>query len=149
MRKKGLIVLTLIVIAVILVFTVRKQKAAGGEFFTAPADQGALRNQVNATGVVQTVVTVQVGSQVSGQVDELYADYNSVVKHGQLLAKLDPRNFQAQLENSQASVAAAQARVQSAEAEVKTQAANSQSSKANLEAARVARDNMATLFQRA
>jgi HlyD family secretion protein len=104
---------------------------------------------VNATGVVQTVVTVQVGSQVSGQVEELYADFNSVVKRGQLLAKLDPRNFQAQVENAQASVAAARARIRSAEADQKTQIANLQSAKANLEAARVTRDNTAILFQRA
>src|SRR5204862_4975821 len=117
-----------------------KQKASAGEFFTTTVENGSLRNVVNATGVVQTVVTVQVGSQVSGQVEELYADYNSIVKHGQLLAKLDPRNFQAQVENSRASVAAAEARVQSADAETKSQIANMSSAKANLEAARVTRD---------
>src|SRR5438067_4685805 len=147
-RRKGLVVIVFIIIAVILVFAVRRQKASAGEFFTAAAETGPLRNVVNATGVVQTVVTVQVGSQVSGQVEELYADYNSVVKHGQLLAKIDPRNFQAQVENAQASVAAAEARVQSADAETKTQAANLLSSKANLEAARVTRDNNAVLFER-
>jgi HlyD family secretion protein len=103
---------------------------------------------VNATGAVQTVVTVQVGSQVSGQIDELYADYNSVVKRGQLLARLDPRNYQAQLENSQAAVASAQAHVQSAEADVKNQVANLASAKANLEAARVTRENTAVVFKR-
>jgi HlyD family secretion protein len=147
-RTKGLIALALLALVAILGFAVRKQKASASEFFTSVADTGPLRNVVNATGVVQTVVTVQVGSQVSGQVDELYADYNSVVKHGQLLAKLDPRNFQAQLENSEAAVASAQARVQSAEADVKTQTANFASAKANLEAARVTRDNNAVLFQR-
>src|SRR5205814_5774536 len=93
--------------------------------------------------------TVQVGSQVSGQLDELYADFNSVVKRGQLLAKIDSRNFQAQVENAQASVTAARARVRSAEADQRTQAANLQSARANLVAARVARDNTATLFMRA
>src|SRR6267154_1698521 len=106
MRRKGLIALSLTIIAIILVFAVRKEKASAGDFFTAAADTGALRNIVNATGVVQTVVTVQVGSQVSGQVDELYADFNSVVKRGQLLAKLDPRNLETQVANSRASVAA-------------------------------------------
>jgi HlyD family secretion protein len=147
-RRKGLIAIAIVLVAAILVFAVRKEKASAGEFFTSPVDMGPLRNTVNATGVVQTVVTVQVGSQVSGQVLELYADYNSMVKHGQLLAKLDPRNFDAQMENAQASVAAAQARVQSADAETKTQAANLLSAKANLEAARVARDNTAILFER-
>src|SRR5204862_4411813 len=111
-------------------------------------DMESLRTSVNATGAVQTVVTVQVGSQISGQILELYADYNSMVKRGQLLAKIDPRNFQAQLENAQASVAAAQARVQSAQAETQTQAANLLSAKANLEAARVTRDNNGVLFDR-
>jgi HlyD family secretion protein len=147
-RTKGLIALALLLLVAVLGFAVQKRKASASEFFTSVADTGPLRNVVNATGVVQTVVTVQVGSQVSGQVDELYADYNSVVKHGQLLAKLDPRNFQAQLENSEAAVASAQARVQSAEADVKTQTANFASAKANLEAARVTRDNNAVLFQR-
>src|SRR5215813_5003384 len=147
-RRKGLIAVTILIVVVVSGFVARKQKASTNEFFTAPAQTGPLRNVVNATGVVQTVVTVQVGSQVSGQVDELYADYNSVVKHGQLLAKLDPRNYQAQLENSEAAVASAQARVQSAEADVKTQTANFASAKANLEAARVTRDNNAVLFQR-
>src|SRR5205814_498016 len=134
-RRKGLVVISFVIIAVILVFAVRRQKASASEFFTASADTGPIRNVVNATGVVQTVVTVQVGSQVSGQVEELYADYNSVVKHGQLLAKIDPRNFQAQVENAQASVAAARARVEGADAETKTQAANLLTVKANLEAA--------------
>ena len=150
-RKKTAIIIAVaaLVVAVALLLSRRDESAATSEYFTASVEAGPLRNVVNATGIVQTVVTVQVGSQVSGQVQELYADFNSVVKRGQLLAKLDPRNTQAQLENAQATVAAAQARVRSAEADLKTQAANLNSSKANLEAARVARDNTATLFQRA
>jgi HlyD family secretion protein len=147
-RRKGLIAVTVLILVVVSVFVARKQKASTNEFFTAPAQTGPLRNVVNATGVVQTVVTVQVGSQVSGQVDELYADYNSVVKHGQLLAKLDPRNYQAQLENSEAAVASAQAHVQGAEADVKNQTANFASAKANLEAARVTKENNAIVFKR-
>src|SRR3989454_8019284 len=145
-RRKTLIGTAIVLLAAILLFAVRKEKASAGEFFTAPVDVGPIRNTVNATGVVQTVITVQVGSQVSGQVQDLYADYNSLVKRGQLLAKLDPRNFQAQLENAQATVAAAQAHVQSAEAETKTQVANQESARANLEVAKVARDNTAILF---
>ena len=147
-RRNALLASGLLMVAVILTFAARHQKAAAAGYFTASVETGPLRNVVNATGVVQTVVTVQVGSQVSGQVEELYADYNSVVKRGQLLAKLDQRNFEAQMENARANVAAVQARVRSAEADLKTQAANLLSAKANLEAARVARDNTATLFQR-
>src|SRR6266853_6618204 len=123
-RRNALLALGLVMVAVILTFAARHQKAAAAGYFTASVETGPLRNVVNATGVVQTVVTVQVGSQVSGQVVELYADYNSVVKRGQLLAKLDPRNLETQVANSKASVAAAQARVRSAEAEITNQAAN-------------------------
>src|SRR5688572_5025178 len=147
-KRKAFIAIVILAVIGIFAFSARRQRASSSQYFTTPAETGALRNVVNATGVVQTVVTVQVGSQVSGQVEELYADYNSVVKRGQLLAKLDPRNFESQVENSTANVSAAQARVRSAEAELKTQAANLQSAKANLEAARVTRDNTAVQFQR-
>src|ERR1051326_1428664 len=113
-KKTAFIGMLLIIVVTAALFTARNQRAAGNDFFTATVDKGPLRNVVNATGVVQTVVTVQVGSQVSAQVQEIYADFNSIVKRGQLLAKLDPRNFQAQVENSQATVAAAQARVKGA-----------------------------------
>ena len=148
-RKKALIALGLVILMAIVAFSARRQRTSASQYFTASVDSGPLRNVVNATGVVQTVVTVQVGSQVSGQVEELYADFNSVVKRGQLLAKLDPRNYQAQVENAQASVAAARARVRSGEADQKTQVANVASAKANLEAARVAKENTAILFKRA
>ncbi len=95
-KTKTWIAITLVLLGAVLVFAVRKERASAGEFFTAPVDMGSLRTSVNATGAVQTVVTVQVGSQISGQILELYADYNSMVKRGQLLAKIDPRNFQAQ-----------------------------------------------------
>src|SRR5438132_147438 len=100
--KKAILAITMVFIAAIVVFAVRKQKASTVTFFAVPVEKGPLRNTVNATGVVQTVVTVQVGSQVSGQVQDLYADYNSLVKRGQLLAKLDPRSFQAQLQQTEA-----------------------------------------------
>jgi len=127
----------------------RRQANSEYKYFTSATTRGVLKKIVNATGVVQTVLTVPVGSQVSGQVQEIYADYNSVVKRGQLLAKLDPRNLETQVANSRASVAAAQARVRSAQAEVTNQNANLVSSRANLEAAKVTRDNAEIQFQRA
>ncbi len=149
-RKTSFIaVVTVVIIAAALLLSARNQKAANNEFFTAVIGKGPLRNVVNATGVVQTVVTVQVGSQVSGQVLEIYADFNSVVKRGQLLARLDPRNFEAQVLNARATVAASQARVKSAEADIQTNKANVQSARANLEAARVTRDANLVLFNRA
>ncbi len=154
MKKRWLkIGLPLILIIVIIagVSLARRRNAAGvpSDYFTATVTRGALKKVVNATGVVQTVVTVPVGSQVSGQIEELYADYNSVVKRGQLLAKLDTRNLEAQVANSKASVAAAEARLRSAEAEIKTQAANVENSRANLNALKVTRDNAKLQLDRA
>lgn len=151
LTKRRIVILSLalvVVVGVILSLTVFRQRAAASEFFTATVDRGPVRNVVNATGTVQAVVTVQVGSQVSGQIQALYADFNSIVKRGQLLAKIDPRNFEAQLENAQANLAAAEARVRTVEAELNTQRANLAAAEANLEAARVAMENANLVLRR-
>src|SRR5690348_3442364 len=93
----GLIAVALTVAAVLFA---TRHSAKTLEFITVPASTGSIRTVVNATGTIQPVVTVQVGAQISGQVQEIYADFNTVVKRGQLLAKIDPRNFQAQLTNA-------------------------------------------------
>lgn len=139
-------VVVVLVVGISAIFVHRT--AAANEFFTEPIQRGAIRNIVNATGTVQAVLTVQVGSQVSGQIQALYADYNSVVKHGQLLAKIDPRNFEAQVAQAKANLAAAQAHVTTVEADLNNQLASLQSAKANMEAAKVARDNSAQIFER-
>ncbi len=150
-RRKRLLVLVVFVAllaGVTLSFTVFAHKAADNQYYTEKIERGTIRTVVNATGTLQSVVTVQVGSQVSGQIEALYADYNSVVKRGQLLAKIDPRNFQAQVEDSKANLAAAEAHERSAEADLATQEANLASVKANVEATRVARDNDARVLVR-
>ncbi len=72
------------------------------EFDTAAVDRGRIVARVTATGTLSALVTVQVGTQVSGTVQKLFADFNSPVKKGQLIAKIDPRLFQAALEQAQA-----------------------------------------------
>jgi HlyD family secretion protein len=71
--------------------------------------KGALAEVVSATGEVGALVTVNVGSQVSGTISRLYVDFNSVVRKGQVLAELDPRLFQAALGKAEAGSAAARA----------------------------------------
>src|SRR5215470_10770940 len=68
------------------------------KYFTIKTERGGVRHVVTSTGTLQAVVTVQVGSQVSGRIQELHADFNSVVKKGQILAVIDPANFEAQRE---------------------------------------------------
>jgi len=103
----------------------------GADYLTAALERGPLRNSVAATGTLQAVLTVQVGSQVTGRIAALDADFNSVVRKGQVLARIDPANFEAQLERARADLADAKAGIRTAEAAVATQ-------KANLVAAKVA-----------
>ena len=147
-RRSWLILMLVIVSAgIALAFTLFDHKESVS-YFTEPVERGSVVKVVNATGTVQPVVTVQVGSQASGQIQALYADYNSIVKRGELLAKIDPRNFQAQVANAEASLAAAKAREQSAKADLSEMQASLVSAKANLDAARVGRDNDALNYKR-
>jgi HlyD family secretion protein len=136
-------------IAVAATFLVTRNSAQTVEFVTAPASTGSIRTVVNATGTLQPVVTVQIGAQISGQVQEIYADFNTIVKPGQLLARIDPRNFQAQLTNSQAKVEAARAAVRNAEAQKSTTAADIRAAQAGIAEAQAELNNTQTLYQRA
>src|SRR5205809_7359873 len=76
---------------------------------TAPITRGDIIDSVGATGTLQAVTTVQVGSQVSGNIMWLGADFNSIVHKGQVIAKLDPSLFDAQLQQARANLSQAQA----------------------------------------
>src|SRR5215218_4410815 len=100
-------------------------EASTPQYMTARIERGNLRNTVTATGALQAVTTVQVGSQASGTISALYADFNSVVKKGQVVAQLDPSTAKAQvdqaranLQNARASLAQARAAVVNARAGV-------------------------------
>lgn len=79
---------------------------------TAAVTRGDIVNVVSATGTLQAVTTVQVGSQVSGSVEALYADFNSIVRKGQRLAKLDQSNYITAVEQAQAALVSAEAEVE-------------------------------------
>ena len=79
------------------------------KFRTAQVDEGAITQVVLATGTLQPVITVNVGTQVSGTVLERRADFNDHVKTGQILLRLDPANLQARLRQTQAGLAASNA----------------------------------------
>jgi HlyD family secretion protein len=83
---------------------------------TSPITRGDIVDAVSTTGTLQPVTTVQIGSQVSGNISYLGADFNSIVKQGQIIAKLDPSLLQAQLEQSRANVLRSQADVAQSEA---------------------------------
>jgi len=91
-------------------------KTAALPYKTEPVTRGSVNESVSATGDVSALITVSVGSQVSGIVDKLYVDFNTPVKKGELLASLDPRLFQAALQKADASAASARAGVAKAQA---------------------------------
>jgi HlyD family secretion protein len=103
--------------------------------------RGSIEVAVSATGTVQAVTTVQVGSQVSGTVLSLGADFKSSVKQGQVIARLDPALFQAQVDTAKANLQNAQAGVQAAQTEIANQRANVEAAKANDLANQAARDD--------
>jgi HlyD family secretion protein len=76
---------------------------------TAPVTVGPIARRIVASGTLQAVATVEVGTQVSGIVASLEADYNSIVRQGQVLARLDPSSYDAQLRQEQAALAQAEA----------------------------------------
>ena len=73
-------------------------------FRTVPVDRGPIKAIVTATGTVNPVISVQVGSQVTGKIKSLYADYNSVVVAGQVIAQIDPATFKARVNQARASL---------------------------------------------
>src|SRR5687768_16949442 len=85
---------------------------------TAPIGRGDIIDTVGATGTLQAVTTVQVGSQVSGNIQWLGADFNAIVKKGQVIARLDPSLFDAQLQQVQANLAQARANLTKARSDL-------------------------------
>ena len=107
------------------------------QYQVAKVERGEIDSAISATGNCNAVVTVQVGSQVSGNIKALYADFNTKVKKGQLVASIDPASFQARVNQSQASLDSARAQVANGQAQVrKSQAdiANAQANQENLKA---------------
>ena len=94
------------------------------KFKLAKAESGPLTAVVSATGTLNPVVSVQVGSQVSGQIKEILVDFNSPVKENQLIARIDPETFQYRLRQAEADVEAARAALGVQQAEVLRAKAN-------------------------
>ncbi len=126
MKKNIISVVILILILIGVLFFFKKSDKAP-QYITQTAERGDIRATVSATGTVNAVTTVLVGTQVSGTIKQLYVDYNSTVKKGQLLAQIDPASFEAQVAQASANLLLA---------------------RANLEKSRVALRDTLTTFER-
>src|SRR4051794_33334301 len=76
-------------------------------YLTAAVERGTITTTVNATGIVNAVTTVQVGTQVSGTIQKLLVDYNSPVKEGEVIAQIDPAPLSTKVAQARANVASA------------------------------------------
>lgn len=109
--KKAIVTLLVVGVVGASAFAYYHYKDSGPKFTvnTAQVSRGDVVDTVGATGTLQAVTTVQVGTQVSGTISELHADFNSLVKKGQVLARLDPSLFQTQIEQAKANLVRSQA----------------------------------------
>lgn len=131
--EKGLLGIVVLV-AIIAGVTLFRGGEKEAEYRTAKVEQGEITTRVSATGKVDAVVTVEVGSQVSGRVQKLFADFNSRVKKGEVVAQIDPSLFEAQVEQARAKLA--------------NDEANAEKARVLLEDAKRALKRMETLFAR-
>ncbi len=113
-RTPALVLAGAVVLLALAFFILRgRGEAAGGQFNieTAAVSRGDVARIVSASGAVRALTTVEVGSQLSGQVVKLYADYNSRVKKGQLIARIDPQTFATRVQQAEADLLSANAAV--------------------------------------
>lgn len=103
--KKILIISAVVIVAIVLIyFMTGRNKPFEVTYSTAKVEYGDVSNSVTATGTVEPVTEVEVGTQVSGVVSKLYVDYNSVVKKGQVIAELDKSNLLIELSTAKANL---------------------------------------------
>ena len=116
MNKKKLYSVVVIIALLLIGFLYLRNEKGEGKYITAEVVRGYVSEVATATGTLNAVVTVQVGSQVTGRIKTLNADFNSQVKKGQVVAEIDPDPFQARVDREKASLTAAKASVSTARA---------------------------------
>ena len=162
-RKRRGVLTILAAVSAIIIFAAAfwGKQADASDFLTSKAERGTVEVTVSATGTVQAVTTVQVGSQASGTVSWLGADFNSTVKKGQVIAQLDPSVFQAQVEQaranleqaraglgqSRAGVTDAQAKMLAAKSTTQNQQAGVSSAESNLAVLKAQLDDARSLLE--
>ncbi|HEY2615490.1 MAG TPA: biotin/lipoyl-binding protein, partial [Chthoniobacterales bacterium] len=145
MLKRPIPLIAGIAVLILLAVAFRNWRSRGGQSFqTIAASRGPITQTVTATGTLNPVQNVQVGSQVSGNIAKLFVDFNSEVKAGQIVAQIEPTLFQATVTQAEGDVASAQAALELAKVNAtrtRELFAKSNSSQADLDQA------MATLHQ--
>ena len=142
MFKRPVPIIAVVVALVLIGFGFRQcSRGSGQNFQTVAVTRGPITQAVTATGTLNPVQNVQVGSQVSGNIQKLFADFNSIVKAGQVIAQIDPVVFQANVNQAEGELANAQAALELAKLNAaRTQAlvAKQNSAQSDLDQARAA-----------
>ncbi|MBF0464316.1 MAG: efflux RND transporter periplasmic adaptor subunit [Nitrospirae bacterium] len=116
MKKLIIASVALALLTVVLYFFFIAKKNDKPNYRTEKIEMGEIVSAITATGVVNPVTTISVGTQVSGTIKEILVDYNSLVKKGQLIARIDPDTFQAQVNQAQANLKLAHANLKKSKA---------------------------------
>jgi HlyD family secretion protein len=152
-RSIGLLALLALLIGIGAIVWFRS--AAGRpQYRTQPVERGEIVASISATGTLNAVTTVQVGSQISGMIKELYADFNSRVEKGQIIARIDPAIFEAKVTQAKAEVENAKemtllqrAAMARTEADLLSAKANQARATVSVQDAKIKRDSRSALFE--
>src|SRR3989475_9446614 len=118
-RVLSLSLVVLLVAAGVWGYFYVQSRGQGQGYRLARVERGPLTAAVSATGNLNAVITVQVGSQVSGQIKELFVDFNSPVKKGQVIARIDPQIFETQVDQARGDLEHATAAVRNRKAHLR------------------------------
>ncbi|MGD8983177.1 MAG: efflux RND transporter periplasmic adaptor subunit [Desulfobacteraceae bacterium] len=128
------VILAVIAMGAVAIYLFSDSDDESATFRLARIERGPIISTVSSTGTLNAVITVQVGSQVSGQIMELLADFNSEVREDQVIARIDPENFQARVRQAEAELAVSKSNVSTQRAAVERARAELQNSRAALDA---------------
>src|SRR5690606_35601562 len=114
-RNGALAVVVLVVVGAAAWWWQQRDAGDAGGYRTTTVERGDIRVAISATGTLSAISTVTVGSQVSGQVTEVLVDFNDNARQGQVIARIDPSTYEAQIEQGNAQVASARAQLRQAQ----------------------------------
>lgn len=112
MKKKIIIIVAILAIAGLIIYLATGKKGAQIQFEMTTVDLDTIQNSVTATGTIEPVTEVEVGTQVSGIISKIFVDYNSIVKKGQVIAELDKTNLTSELNSAKANLASAKSELE-------------------------------------
>jgi HlyD family secretion protein len=153
LQRRVLLLLAAAIAALLLLGFWIGGRSKGPQYLTAPVRRGSLTSAVEATGSINPLTTVPVGSYVSGTVKLVFADFNTRVRAGQVLAQIDPAVYQAQVVTARGNLASAEANLRhlqaglgSSQAQIETDEANAAKAQADATYARVNAQRLAKLY---